>query len=81
MLHNDYTATWHGRDEEVIAHRQELREQVIAAMKEGNAHIAAVRAGNAVGLIHSIESAGDILRQTVAEAERILRERPGQVLR
>jgi len=81
VLHNDYTATWHGRDEEVIAHRQELREQVIAAMKEGNAHIAAVRAGNAVGLIHSIESAGDILRQPVAEAERILRERPGQVLR
>src|SRR6266536_2416278 len=81
VLRNDYTANWHGRDEEVVAHRQELSEQVIAAMKEGNAHIAAVRAGNAVGLIHGIESANDIVRQTVAEAERILRERPGQVLR
>jgi nitronate monooxygenase len=81
VLRNDYTATWHGRDDEVVAHRQELRERVIAAMKEGNPQIAAVRAGNAVGLIHGIESAGDILRQTVAEAERILRERPRQVLR
>jgi nitronate monooxygenase len=81
VLRNDYTATWHGRDDEVVAHRQELRERVLAAMKEGNPQIAAVRAGNAVGLIHGIESAGDILRQTVAEAERILRERPRQVLR
>jgi nitronate monooxygenase len=81
VLRNDYTATWHGRDDEVVAHRQELRERVIAAMEEGNPQIAAVRAGNAVGLIHGIESAGDILRQTVAEAERILRERPRQVLR
>src|SRR6266496_6197351 len=81
VLRNDFTAEWHGRNDEVVAHRQELSEQVIAAMKEGNAHIAAVRAGNAVGLIHGIESANDIVRQTVAEAERILRERPGQVLR
>ena len=81
VLRNDYTSTWHGRNDEVIAHREELRTQVIAAMKEGNARIAAVRAGNAVGMIHEIQPAGEIVREVVAEAERILRERPRQVLR
>jgi NAD(P)H-dependent flavin oxidoreductase YrpB (nitropropane dioxygenase family) len=42
--------------------------------------IAAVRGGNAVGLIHEIEAAGEIVRQVVAEAEHLLREHPGQVL-
>ncbi len=81
VLRNDYTATWHGRNDEVIARREELRTQVIAAMREGNARIAAVRAGNAVGMIHEIKPAAEIVGEVVAEAERILRERPGQVLR
>ena len=80
VLRNDFTAEWHGRDDEVVVQHEELRSQVIVAMKEGNARIAAVRGGNAVGLIHEIEAAGDIVRQVVAEAEHILRERPGQVL-
>jgi nitronate monooxygenase len=50
-------------------------------MQEGDARIAAVRAGNAAGLIHDIPPAGLIVRQIVTEAERILRERPAQVLR
>ncbi len=81
VICNDYTNIWHGRNAEVIAHREELRQQVMEAMQQGNARIAAVRAGNAVGFIHNIEPAGEIVRQIVAEAERILRERPGQVLR
>jgi len=77
VLSNDFTAQWHGRNDEVVAQGEALRSRVIAAMKEGNARIAAVRAGNSVGLIHEIEAAGDIVRQVVAEAEQILRERPG----
>lgn len=80
VLCNDYTAYWHGRNDEVIAHREELRTELVAAMREGNARIAAVRAGNAVGMIHQIKPAAEIVREIVAEAERILRERPGQVL-
>jgi len=81
VVRNDYTASWHGRNEEVIVHREELRTQVVSAMREGNARIAAVRAGSAVGMIHEIKPAAEIVRETVTEAERILRERPGQVLR
>jgi len=81
VLRNDYTASWHGRNDDVIIHREELRAQVVKAEEEGNARVAAVRAGNAVGMIHEIKPAGEIIREIVAVAERILRERPDQVLR
>jgi hypothetical protein len=53
----------------------------VKAEEEGNARIAAVRAGNAVGMIDEIKPAEEIIREIVAEAEHILRVRPGQVLR
>ena len=81
VLRNDFTATWNEREAEVVAHRDELQTQVVTAMAEGNAQVAAVRAGNAAGLIHQIEPAAQIVSQIVVEAERILRERPVQVLR
>lgn len=81
VVRNDYTDAWHGRDDELPAHRTELRTQLAQAAKEGNARIAPTRAGNAVGLIHAIEPAGEIVRAIVAETERILRERPGQLVR
>ena len=81
VVRNDYTARWHGRDAEVLAHQQELRAQVQAAAAAGDARIAAVRAGNAAGLIHAVEPAAEIVRRIVAEAEDLLRVRPSQVLR
>lgn len=81
VLGNAFTDAWHGRDDEVIARREELQARVTAASETGDVRVAPVRAGSAVGLIRTIEPAGDIIRSIVAEAERILRERPGQVLR
>ncbi len=81
VLRNEYTALWHGRDAEVIAHRQELRAQLRVAAETGDARFAPVRAGNAAGLIAEIESAGDIVRRVVDQAERLLRERAQAVLR
>jgi nitronate monooxygenase len=81
VVRNDYTARWQGRDAEVLDHQQELREQVQAAAAAGDMRIAAVRAGNAAGLIHAVEPAAEILRRIVAEAEDLLRVRPSQVLR
>ncbi len=81
VVRNDYTDAWHGRDDELPARRPELRAQLAQAAKEGDARIAPTRAGNAVGLIHAVAPAGEIVHAIVAEAERILRERPGHVLR
>ncbi len=52
-----------------------------AAIDAANAHIAPARAGCAAGLIQGIEPAGEIVQRIVAEAERILRERPAQLVR
>lgn len=81
VLRNDFTAAWHDRDEEVIARRDELETQVIAATQSGDARLAPIRAGTASGLIQAIEPAGEVLRRIVAEAEGILRQRPGMILR
>jgi nitronate monooxygenase len=81
VVRNDYTDAWHGRDSEVAERRTELRAQLVDAAKAGDGRIAPTRAGNAVGLIHAVQPAGEIVQQIIADTERILRERPGQVLR
>ena len=79
VLRNDFTAEWHGRDAEVVTHHDELRAQLAAAAEERDENIAPIRAGSAVGLFSTIESAREILLRMVKEAEEILRTRP-QVL-
>ncbi len=81
VIRNTFTNAWHGRDQDVLGHRQELAAQVRAATEQGDGTIAPTRAGSAAGLIDAIEPAGEIVRRLVAEAERVLRERPGQVVR
>ena len=81
ILRNQFTATWHGREDEVIAHKQELASQLDAASAAGDTTFARVLAGSSAGLVHGIEPAADIVRRIVAEAEAILMTRPGDVLR
>ena len=80
VVRNDFTATWQGRDAEIVARRAEVRAQLRAA-PNGDTRITKVAAGTVAGIIDSIEPAADIVRAIVADAERILRERPGQLLR
>ena len=82
VLRNDYTAAWHGRNEEVVAKQEELKGKILSASQAGNANIAAVRAGNAVGLIDNVEPAGEIVLRIITEAEEVLRtRRPNAILR
>jgi nitronate monooxygenase len=80
VLQNRYTRTWHGREAELLQERTTWRGRLEQASQQGDAELAAVRAGNVAGLIHAVEPAGDILRRIIAEAEVILRRRPAQVL-
>jgi len=80
VLRNDFTAAWHGRDDEVVPRRAELRAEIQTAIDAANARVAPARAGCVVGLIQAIEPAGEIVRRIVSDAERILRERPSQVV-
>jgi nitronate monooxygenase len=81
VVRNAFTAEWAGRDDEVVARRAEVRAQVARAEEAGDTRIAAVRAGTVAGLIQGIDPAGAIVQRIVAEAEQLLRERPGQLLR
>ena len=80
VIRNDYTSEWHGRDAEVVAKSEALKAQVTAAIQAKDAGTAPIRAGSAVGLISSVEPAGELLRKIVEEAESILRSRPGALL-
>ena len=80
VLHNAFTSEWHGRDDEVIAKSEELKERLDLAVKARDLAEVPVRVGSAVGLISKVEPAGEILRRIVADAESILRNRPGLVL-
>ncbi len=80
VLRNDYTAAWHGRNQDVLARREELKAQILSATATGDVSIAAVRAGHAVGLIDSVEPAGEIILRIITEAEEVLRTRPDAIL-
>ena len=80
VVANRFTETWHGRETEMMTHQAEIREEVATASAAGDATTAPVRAGNASGLIRSIEPASYILREIVSEAEDILRNRPQKLL-
>jgi nitronate monooxygenase len=78
VLRSEFLATWAGREAEVAAMRETLLEEAAAA---GDASAGAIWAGQASGLIHDIEPAGEIVRRVVAEAEGVLRTRAASLLR
>ena len=81
ILRNQFTDAWHGREDEVVERKSELLAQLDAAAAGGDTSLKRILAGNSAGLVHGIEPAGDILLRIVSEAEAILRNRPGPILR
>ena len=81
VLSNDFTSVWHGRDEEIVAHREELRKKLLIAKDSEDAKIAKVQVGCATGLISSVEPAAEIVRRIIEEADAILRGRPQTLLK
>ena len=74
-LVNDHARRWRGREVELIQNVRDVAAEYSAARAAGNFDIAAVVAGEAVGLIHDIPSAATIVDRMVTEAEDILRRR------
>jgi len=79
-LRNSQTDRWFGREIELMRHLEEEAVKYAEAREAGNFDIAAVIAGEAVGLIHDIPSAHDVIERTVREASELLIRRPSQVL-
>ena len=71
-LVNDHARRWMGRELELLQNATTVAAEYATAKAAGNFEIAAVIAGEAVGLIHDIPKAAEIIGRIVTEAEQIL---------
>src|SRR6185437_11695684 len=74
-LINDHARRWMGREVELMQNVKTVTAEYAAAKAAGNFDIAAVIAGEAVGLIHDIPPAAEIVDRIVTEAGQILNGR------
>jgi nitronate monooxygenase len=74
-LVNEHSRRWTGREVELLQNVNAVAAEYAAAKAAGNFEIAAVIAGEAVGLIHDIPPAAEIVERIVGEADQILRGR------
>jgi nitronate monooxygenase len=80
VLRNTFTAAWHGREAAITQHRAQLQQQLADAGQRGDATLVDVSAGVSAGLIRTVDSAGDIVRRTVREAEQVMHARCSDLL-
>ena len=73
VLQNQFTERWHGREPELIKVADQEADKYRKAWAEGDPEGSNTFVGEAVGLIHAIEPAGDICARMVREAEQQLR--------
>jgi nitronate monooxygenase len=71
VLRNAHAERWFGRELELMRHPEEA-QRYSNAREQGDFDIAAVIAGEAVGLIHDVLPAAEIVNQIVREAEALL---------
>jgi nitronate monooxygenase len=71
-LVNDHARRWLGREVELMQNVAAIAADYAAAKAAGNFDIAAVIAGEGVGLIHDIAPAAEIVDRIVIEAEQII---------
>jgi nitronate monooxygenase len=71
-LINEHARRWMGREVEMMQNLAAVTAEYAAAKAAGNFDIAAVIAGEAVGLIHDIPPAAEIVERIASEADQIL---------
>jgi nitronate monooxygenase len=71
-LINDHARRWIGREVELLQNVRTVAADYAAAKVAGNFDVAAVIAGESVGLIHDIPPAAEIVERIVAEADQIM---------
>jgi nitronate monooxygenase len=71
-LINDHARRWMGREVELLQQVNAVAAEYAAAKVAGNFDIAAVIAGESVGLIHDVPPAAEIVERVVTEAEQLL---------
>jgi nitronate monooxygenase/enoyl-[acyl-carrier protein] reductase II len=72
VIRTGFIDEWRGRAGDAPAHAEELRTQIMGALRAGRGHELTPFAGQTVGLVHDVRPAGDIVRAMAAEAEEAL---------
>lgn len=72
VLANEFTDTWHGRDDELRATNGEIGEEWKQAYAAGDADRSNTLVGEGVGLIHDITPARDVIERIVEDASILL---------
>ena len=71
VIRNEHAKRWFGRELELMQQPEEA-QHYSEARERGDFNIAAVIAGEAVGLIHEVLPAGEIVKGLVRDAQRLL---------
>ncbi|MDQ3931530.1 MAG: nitronate monooxygenase, partial [Actinomycetota bacterium] len=72
VLRTPFITQWLDRDEAVRAEADRLREELLAAMRDGRGHEFVPLTGQSAGLVREVLPAAEILRRMVEEAEAAL---------
>jgi nitronate monooxygenase len=72
VIRNSHAERWYGRETELLEHQEEEASRYVEAREHGNFDVAAVIAGEAVGLIHDAPPAAEIVARIIREAEVLL---------
>jgi nitronate monooxygenase len=78
VLANDFVTRWHGHEAELAEHLDAARAEFTRAVAADDLDHANMIVGEAVGQVHAIEDAGEVVRTMAADAESILTGAPGQ---
>ncbi|WP_448613703.1 NAD(P)H-dependent flavin oxidoreductase [Modestobacter sp. URMC 112] len=72
VLANDFVARWHGHETDLVQDLDAARGEFTRAVEAGDLDSANMIVGEAVGQVHAIEDAGDVVRTMAAQAEDVL---------
>jgi nitronate monooxygenase len=75
VLANDFVVRWHGHETELVENLDFARAEFSHAVEADDVDHANMIVGEAVGQIHAIEDAGEVVRSIAAQAEQILTTR------
>jgi nitronate monooxygenase len=79
-LRNTFTDEWHGREDEVPARSEQRSDENRPGDYRFSRERGVTPAGESVGVVGTVEPAGDLVRRLAAEAETLLRRRPADLL-
>jgi nitronate monooxygenase len=78
VLANDFVVRWHGHETELVEDLDAARAEFSHAVEADDVDLANMIVGEAVGQVHAIEDAGDLVRSMAAQAEDVLTRGPLQ---